>query len=359
MLRDSLWYPLVLALTTHAVPAVGQTDSNTVPTIPRGQGPIVHSDTAVRVHVAGIELSGTLTVPDGHVVAAAVLLSVAGPDDRDMSIGPHRLFADLASHLAHAGIATLRYDDRGVGGSGGSWLATSFEDRVQDACAAIRLLRQRVGRVKVGVVGMSEGGGLALRAVTRCEQVMFVALLSAPLRSGREELDAQLDRQVAAAPVPDSIRAAFRREAVRLIDLVQRPPFPSQRDSLLQILSGRFGAMMLPPYRFVPQHPQGRADFLLTPWYRSQVAYDVGDDLRRAAVPIIGIYGALDQNIDPEASRVALVAAQPTATVSLLPSLNHLLQVATTGSPLEYSQLPNGIATAVMDRLATWMKKVL
>jgi len=62
----------------------------------------------------GIMLAGTVTEPaDRPPVAAAVLLPVAGPTDRDGTLGPHRYFRTLAHAPAAEGIATLRFDDRG------------------------------------------------------------------------------------------------------------------------------------------------------------------------------------------------------------------------------------------------------
>lgn len=71
-------------------------------------------------------LAGTLTLPAGRgPFPAAVLLSVAGPDDRDQTLGPHRGYRALAHRLAAQGIASLRFDDRGVGGSTGDYFSLS------------------------------------------------------------------------------------------------------------------------------------------------------------------------------------------------------------------------------------------
>jgi hypothetical protein len=91
-------------------------------------------------------LAGTLCrtelVQPGPVV---LLVSGSGPIDRDsnmkkLAIG---VMGRLAEHLSGAGLASFRYDKRGVGESGGDYLAAGFRDNVADASAAIEMLRAR------------------------------------------------------------------------------------------------------------------------------------------------------------------------------------------------------------------------
>lgn len=315
------------------------------------------SDSTIRIPVApGVELAGTITEPgSGAPEAVAVLISVAGPDDRHLSIGPHRLFGAWADELAVAGIATLRTDDRGVGASGGDWRQTTFADRASDLCAALRTLRARFPNVRPGLIGMSEGGGLALRAAAQCGPVKFLVLLSTPLRPGGVELAAQVDRLLALAPVPESTKVAFKAEASRLTRVAGAPPPVGGRDSVLAVLRGPFGPNLLPPFRFVPRDPEGQAAFLLSPWYQSQLHYDVTADLAARQVPVLGIYGRLDRNIEPEPNAEVLRASGAGASVHLLDSLNHVLQEARTGLPDEYPRLPRGIAPAVTRLVIDWI----
>jgi predicted acyl esterase len=83
-----------------------------------------------------VKLAGTLTVPRGEGPFPAVLLiSGSGPQDRDEALLGHRPFLVLADHLTRQGIAVLRVDDRGVGGSTGDWLAATMEDAAGDVRA--------------------------------------------------------------------------------------------------------------------------------------------------------------------------------------------------------------------------------
>jgi hypothetical protein len=68
----------------------------------------------------GFSLEGTLTIPKGEgPFPCAVLISGSGQQDRDETLVGHKPFLIIADHLSRNGIAVFRYDDRGVGHSGG------------------------------------------------------------------------------------------------------------------------------------------------------------------------------------------------------------------------------------------------
>ena len=109
-------------------------------------------------------LAGTLTIPEGAgPFPAAVLITGSGAQDRDETLLGHKPFAVLADHLTRRGVAVLRFDNRGVGGSTGDFASSTSADFATDASAAVSFLRTRVDidRDAVGLVGHSEGGMVA------------------------------------------------------------------------------------------------------------------------------------------------------------------------------------------------------
>jgi uncharacterized protein len=151
----------------------------------------------VRVRTTGqFSLGGTLTVPrDGRRRhPTVVLVSGAGRQDRDDSDGatPYRPFYQLADTLSRRGIAVLRLDDRGMGSSTGSIDSTSLVERALDTRAALDFLHARpdVLARKLGLIGMDQGGAIALRIAAdpamvdeRMPALAGVVLMGAP---GRE-----------------------------------------------------------------------------------------------------------------------------------------------------------------------------
>src|SRR5205823_2923215 len=70
---------------------------------------------------AGFTLAGTITIPNGDgPFPAAVMITGSGQQDRDESLMGHKPFLVIADYLTRHGMAVLRCDDRGVGGSGGA-----------------------------------------------------------------------------------------------------------------------------------------------------------------------------------------------------------------------------------------------
>ena len=116
---------------------------------------------------AGITLAGTYTVPaDMGPFPAVVLLTGSGPEDRNETFLGHQPFAVLADYLTRRGIAVLRFDDRGVGQSGGTLKGTTSADYTTDAQAALAWLRAQPGirKNQVGLLGHSQGGTAAIGA---------------------------------------------------------------------------------------------------------------------------------------------------------------------------------------------------
>ena len=93
---------------------------------------------------AGIKLQGTLTLPESDAkVPAVVLLTGSGQGGRDQDIGGHKLFWVIADYLTRNGIAVIRMDDRGFGGSTGDFNTSTTGDFAKDALAAVNYLKNR------------------------------------------------------------------------------------------------------------------------------------------------------------------------------------------------------------------------
>jgi len=151
------------------------------------------------VSFAGV--AGTFARPrGGGRVPAVVIVSGFGPQDRDgndvaakargtaseMFVDPPSAAGvqrSIAHALAAAGVASLRYDDRGVGKSGGDFAKATLADVIADARAGVEHLRGRAEVGAVGIVGHGEGGLAALAVAARDERVKAVFLLGTPARS--------------------------------------------------------------------------------------------------------------------------------------------------------------------------------
>ena len=118
----------------------------------------------------GVTLAGTLTIPNGDgPFPAVILITGSGAEDRDETIFGHKPFLVIADDLTRKGVAVLRVDDRGVGGSTGSVAASTSEDFAGDVLAGIAFLkgRKEIDPAHIGLIGHSEGG--SSRRWSRCD----------------------------------------------------------------------------------------------------------------------------------------------------------------------------------------------
>jgi uncharacterized protein len=128
--------------------------------------------TAAQIEVAGepAPMQGTLLTPDVPPRAAALIIPGSGPTDRDgnnpagIRAATYRL---LAEGLAERGVATVRYDKRGVAGSAAAILSEeqlTFDVSVADARLWLDETLARTGLSCAWLIGHSEGALVALKA---------------------------------------------------------------------------------------------------------------------------------------------------------------------------------------------------
>src|SRR5687767_626883 len=143
-----------------------------------------------------IKIAGTLTVPRGGGPYPVVLLITgSGPQDRNETIAGHRPFLVLADHLTRNGIAVLRVDDRGVGGTDIGSLSATSENLAEDVVAGVNFLRQRkeFDPKMIGLIGHSEGGMIAPMVAARTTDVSFIVLLAGLGQRGEDVIYSQTE----------------------------------------------------------------------------------------------------------------------------------------------------------------------
>jgi pimeloyl-ACP methyl ester carboxylesterase len=314
-----------------------------------------------------VTIAGTLTLPKGKgPFPVALLISGSGPEDRDEAVFGHRPFLVLADHLTRHGIAVLRVDDRGVGGSAGKFSTATSEDFASDALAGVEFLKTRkeIDRRSIGLIGHSEGGLIAPMVATRTRDVAFLVLMAGPGIPGDSTLilqSAAMRRSMGVAP------AATDAEAVHVRRMYARV---QAGDSLGATAEAREVVRMqiagLPEgQRAAIGDPDsaaaGAIRRLYTPWMRFFLGYDPRPTLQRVKVPVLAINGEKDVQVLPKENLAALATAfraggLADATVKELPGLNHLFQRCTACTLAEYPLLEETIAPAALDEMTQWIQ---
>lgn len=309
----------------------------------------------------GERLQGTLTVPGGpgpH--PGVVLLGVAGPNDRDLTFRGHKGFAVIADALARCGVAALRLDDRGVGGSTGQWLDAPYSRLVSDALEARAVLSGdgRIDPRRIGLAGLSEGGALALLGAAASPEVAFAVLMSPPGLRGGIAFKEQFERLIAWSPITPSMADGYRKSFDRFLTLARAANSDDGRRALGRYL-GDEGAALVPSYGFVPPTVEGRVKLFASPWYRSQLEYDPTAALQAINVPVLVVSGTRDQVLPPAAHVPPLKAglAGKNARFVTIDGANHLLMPSWTGLPLEYPRLETTVDPKVLKALCAWVPR--
>ena len=197
----------------------------------RGPSPVSAQtvrDEDVTFQNGSLTIAGTLSLPAGAgPFPAVVLLSGSGPQDRDSNMLGFKPFKLIAESFVHRGIAVLRCDDRGVGGSTGTIADSTIEDFAGDALVAVRLLKGRAGidGARVGLLGHSEGAIVAAVAAARSADVNFIIWMAGSAVSGGEILRMQAASIPRAAGATESaVEALVGHHAAFMTALMEDAP---------------------------------------------------------------------------------------------------------------------------------------
>jgi pimeloyl-ACP methyl ester carboxylesterase len=308
-----------------------------------------------------VTLAGTLTFPRGAApYAAAILVTGTGPQDRDESIMAHKPFLVLADHLTRQGIAVLRVDDRGVGGSTGSFDAATTEEFASDVEASIAFLtsRDEIDAKRIGLIGHSEGGITAPVVAARSKDVAFMVLMAGVGVPIEELLREQSRLLLKVNGATNAAIAANDIVSARLFAAAKSEPDPVAREAKVRAVVDSLMHMTTTPAE--RDGLERSAVMVSTQWMYYLLNYDPAATLRRIAVPVLAVNGELDLQVPPSqnlpAIRTALEAGgNRDVTVIEFPKLNHLFQTATTGSLSEYGTIEETIAPVVLQTISDWI----
>jgi pimeloyl-ACP methyl ester carboxylesterase len=297
---------LILMLAVTAAPAAAQA---------------VATERDVTFTSGGVELQGTLMIPPGagpH--PAVVFLHGSGPATRAGA----RAYAE---EFAKLGLASLFFDKRGSGKSGGSWMTASLDDLAADALAALAHARaqKEIDRARVGFWGVSQAGWVATLAASKSADVAFMVLVSgggaSPLESERFSYDKAFERA--------ALTEAERKDAESVLDqYFKYLETGANRDALVARLEQAKTARWYPLARLdqiLPSEPN------VANW-RWVATWDPAPLAAKITIPVLLIFGDRDtshpHDIAVRRWRDALAKAGNTrATIVVFPGADHSIRV--------------------------------
>lgn len=285
----------------------------------------------VSVETTGAHLAGTLLMPDSAYAGPVVLIIAgSGPTDRDGNnpSAKNNSLLLLADSLRRAGIATLRYDKRGIGAS------MSFENKedslriehfANDAAAWVQWLRSREQFSKIIVAGHSEGSLLGMLATSKARADAFISLAGAG-RPADVVLREQLQKQppivkAQAFPILDSLKAGV------LVDSVPKMLMGLLRPSV-------------------------------QPFMISWIQYDPAVEITKLQCPVLIVQGGTDIQVSTEDAKL-LAAARPQDGLVIIENMNHVFRFCEPGfisNMMTYSKPELPLAPGLVETLVEFVK---
>ncbi|MCW4470552.1 alpha/beta hydrolase [Flavobacterium sp. MFBS3-15] len=328
-------------------------------------------DVTFKNEKAGITLAGTLALPkkEGNF-PAVILITGSGPQNRDSEILDHKPFLVLADHLTRAGIAVLRYDDRGVGKSEGKFSKATTEDFATDTEAAFQYLKTRkeINKNKIGVLGHSEGGIIAPLVASQHPDVAFVVMLAGVAIPGDELMLLQNYMMGKANGMPEDELTKLGAINRQLYDAIKAENQPNTLKAKLYTI---FDQQLKPifiskgiPKDQVGQYIDIQVAEMGSAWYSNFIRNNPTPVLEKVQCPILALNGDKDLQVAPTANldavkRAAQKSGNKKVTTKVLPGLNHLFQESATGAPSEYGELEQTFSPVALKEVTDWMVKVV
>jgi dienelactone hydrolase len=352
---DGIWHQggqdMPLALRRRSQGAAGPAAARR-PQMPHPPYPYREEEVSYDNPAAHNRLAGTLTLPAGKgPFPAALLITGSGQQDRDETLMGHKPFLVLADYLTRRGIAVLRVDDRGIGGSTGDAKGTTADFATDtEAGIAFLLARPDIDHRRIGLIGHSEGGAIAPMVAARNRAVGWIVLLAGPGVTGERVVLSQQRLIMAAGGVPAETIERNAALQQRLLAAVEKAPDreAAQREAKAVLIAAGM--------------PEATAEANSAPvssdWYRGFLKLDPVPALRSVKVPVLALVGSLDVQVPASENIPALKAAlagNRDATVIQLPGLNHLFQTARTGAVAEYAQIEETVSPVALKTVGDWI----
>ena len=303
----------------------------------------------------GVTWAGTLTWPaSGARCKAVVLISGSGGQDRNNTFSEHKTFFVLADYLARHGIATLRVDDRGVGKSGGNLKESGLPDADADAVAAVNYLKQRpeINADSVGVIGHSEGAFVAFSMAAR-KEVPFIITLAGGGVSGSELLLMQRAALLKVSGVKEDFIEKYNNYMRQAQDIVLQSGDAATCERKLTELFN--GTPLAGQAAATTQQLYNVAKIEL-------LKYNPEWDFPEITCPVLALNGDKDCQVPVENLEFIRKGISENGNTQVktivFPGLNHMFQPAVTGSPVEYSDIEETIAPAVLQEIVNWLNQL-
>ena len=317
-----------------------------------------------------VKIGGTLTIPTNLKTSSLVIMSSgSGPQDRDETLEGFKIFKAIAHHLASEGIASFRYDDRGVGKSTGDCVNSTIEDHSNDLENIMEYFKTSKKHPFKDFIlfGHSQGGILAGKVAVGNESVKKVILMGAPSVPLIEVVTYQVRQDYEHTDLPKNLIEADVSAHNKLMRAIEDDKhidkayqlFRQTTETILYKMSSVHDVDSVK----IKQQAIAKADeFKIIyglPSLTSYLYHDPSKDLEQLKVPVLGLFGVLDFQVpihqNKDRMENALLKSGTDYHFITFDKANHFFQKATTGSREEYATLDKNFVKGFLDEISNWI----
>ncbi len=316
---------------------------------------------------AGIQFAGTLTLPRSEgPFPAVILITGSGPQDRDETIFNHRPFLVIADYLTRNGIAVLRVDDRGMGGSTGKDTKPTSMDFADDVLAGVDFIKTRkeINPKQIGLIGHSEGGLIAPIVASKSDDIAFIVMMAGTGLNGEEILLLQSALIAKAGGTPQERIDRENKYQKQIYSILKENKDDVSAEKQIRAIFTTALAELTEQEKKevgdVETYIKVSISQLLNPWMRFFLTFDPKTALVKVKCPVLAINGEKDLQVPPKENLAAIEQSFKSGgnknyTLKEFPGLNHLFQKATTGAVSEYAKIEETISPDVLKLMGDWI----
>jgi hypothetical protein len=336
------------------------------PQEPKSPFPYTSEEVTFTNEKFNIKLAGTLTIPNGAgPFKTVIMITGSGAQNRNEELMGHKPFLVIADYLSRNGIAVLRYDDRGVGGSQGKYSEATSADLATDAEAAFNFLKNKpkINQKEIGFIGHSEGGLIAPIVAASNHAVGFIVSLAGPGVTGQQiiirqtqeisRLSGQKENEIKeTVEINKRLYAVLRKEKdnkkaeIKILTLYKeilekKKTSKEDTEKAVNQLKMTFGSNIYT-------------------WFRYFIITDPARFWKKVECPVLALNGEKDLQVAARENLPAIEKALKSSgnksvkTVKLM-ELNHLFQHCKTGLPSEYSTIEETFSPEALKIISDWI----
>lgn len=317
-----------------------------------------------------VKIGGSLSIPKKLNTSSLVIMSSgSGDQDRDETLEGFKIFKVIADHLASKGIASFRYDDRGVGASTGNFVNSTIEDHAMDLENIMAYFKSSKEHPFTDFIlhGHSQGGILAGKVAVGNESVKKVILMGAPSVPLTEVVTYQVRQEYEHTDLPKHLIEADVSAHNKLMRAIEDDKnideayqlFRQTTETILYKMSSTHDVDSLK----IKQQAIAKADefkiIYALPSLTSFLYHDPSKDYEQLKVPVLALFGGLDFQVpifqNKDRMENALLKSGTDYHFVTFEKANHFFQKAATGSRNEYATLEKKFVEGFLNEISSWV----